>query len=309
MTTGATDTTGSAQTGFSIGGATTTGSGSGGNTTSQPTAGGTPPTGSEGQAQTQAAWYGTLEDQGLKQLADSKGWKTAADAIRSYKELETSFSAKQAAASAPATPNDYKLDVPQNLPEGVSYNEQFSGWFKNTLHKLGASQELASGLHSAYVEFASQAATAQAQEKAASLEKSVKDAFTDLTSMWGKPDSPEFTRNAEMAKRAIRMADPKLLEALKAVGAITEIGGQLMVTNATIMNAFAKMGAGMYSEDKFDGGANDGKNPFDAKTEDMAMQGRLMKDDPEKAALLIKAAGREKFFAQFMQKQKANVRV
>jgi hypothetical protein len=126
----------------------------------------------------------------------------------------------------------------------------------------------------------------------------------ELQAEWGQQGTPGFNRNMEMARRAIRMADPKLLDALKQTGAVVTVDGKDNVVNATLFKAFAKMGAGMYAEDSLFGSlGSDGKNPFDDKTTDLAMQGRFMREEPEKAISMIRAAGKEKMFAQFIERK------
>lgn len=308
MTTTASDTA----TGVSLGGSTTTSDGgSGGNGQSQQATPTTPPaTGSQATGGNETpAWYGTLEDQGLKQLAETKGWKSAADALKSYKELETSFSAKQAPARAvPAKADEYKFSIPADIP-AEHYSQDFANEFKGWAHKRGLTSDEAAGLHDDFVSFAKSSMASQAEAAQAKLNSDVAAAKAELATKWGQEGTPQFTRNLEMAKRAIRMADPGLMDALKSIGAVADVGGAPVVVNATLFKAFATMGAGMYAEDSLDGNNSAGANPFDDKTEDKAMMGRLMKEDPDKAALLIKAAGKEKMFHQFLERRKQGTRV
>ncbi len=303
MTTTASDTTA----GVSLDGGTATGAGgSGGNGQSQPPAATTPTaTGSQGDGGTQsAAWYGTLEDQGLKQLADSKGWKSPGDALKSYKELEAAFSAKtEAAPKAPLKFDEYKFNIPEGIPK-EAYNEDFAGQFKQWAHKQDLSQEKAAALHDQFLDYAKTSLAAQETAAAAKLAKDVSDASADLATKWGQVGTPGFTRNLEMAKRAIRMADPALMDALKSVGAVKDVGGVATIVNATLFKAFAAMGSGMYAEDTLTGDPAAGANPFADATEDKAMMGRLMKEDPDKAELLIKAAGKDKMFASWLERRK-----
>ena len=304
MSTTASDTTA----GVSLGATGTGDSGSGGNSESQvASSASSTATGSQDGGTSTAAWYGTLEDQGLKQLAETKGWKSAADALKSYKELETAYSSRGEAPKPPALAGDYKFEVPADIPESA-YDKAFDGWFREASLKLKVPQELAAGYHKEFVEYAKGAMKAQTEAHAAQVQKSVSDALTDLTTKWGQQGTPSFTKNLEMAKRAIRMADPAMMDTLKSVGAIVEVNGEAMIANATLFKVLATMGQGMYAEDTMEMDAASDKNPFDDKTEDTAMQGRLIKNDPDKAALLIKAAGKEKFFHQFMSRHKAGAR-
>lgn len=301
MSGSAADTT----TGVSLGGSTATSvSGSDGNTQTQTTTtGAAQTTGSSGQQQQQqsASPFDSLADQGLKQLATDKGWKTIDDTLKSYKELETKLSSTSAARKAPASATEYKFDVPAEVK--ATYNEDLANWLKTTSHKLGLTQEEASTFHNEFVGYAKSFHEAQAQAQSEALATSVKNAVGELSTEWkSQPGTPAFTRNVELAKRAIRMAGPGVMDALEKSGVVVKVDGQLMVANAPLFSAFAKMGSGMYSEDSVFGEPASDKNPFDAKTEDRAMQGRLIKEDPDRAALLIKAAGQEKLFKQFLER-------
>lgn len=286
-------------------GSTGTGDGSSdGNSQSQTTTTtGAASNGSEQTSGSQSAWYDSFADQGVKDFAKSKNWKTPEDGVKSYKELEAAFSAKQSAPAAPKDINEYKFDVPADLPEGA-YNKGFEDWFKGASLKLGASADLAKGYHAEFLGFAKQSLAAQAEAEQARIAKVAEASAQDLERTWGASGTPGFTRNLELAKRAIRMADPALMDGLKEVGAVKVVNGQLTVLNSTLVKAFAKMGGGMYSEDSLHGDPASDKNPFDEKSEDRAMQGRLIKEDPDRAALLIKAAGKERMFSQFLDRLK-----
>lgn len=290
------------------GGAGTGDSGSGDNTQSQtPPTSGAPVEGSQGQQQAGGgSWYDSFADQGLKQLAETKGWKGPEDALKSYKELETSYSQRVDAPKAPASPDEYKFNVPTDLPDGTSYNEQMVAHLKAVAHKAGVSQEAAAAIHDGIVEFAKQTVTQQQQAMQEQAIQNVQKAAGELSTEWkAQMGTPAFARNVELAKRAIRMSGDGMMDALKSAGVVQEIGGELMVTNAKVFAAFAKMGEGMYSEDTLFGEIGGDKNPFADGSEDMAMQGRLVKNDPDKAALLIRAAGKEKFFSRFLEDHKS----
>jgi len=291
-------------TGVSLsGGAATGASGSEDNSgKSQTTTPVTPPTGkTEGEGGSAAPWYSTVEDAALKSLAETKGWKSPTDAIKSYKELETAFSQRPEAPVVPKDITEYKFTPPADIPKDA-YNEKFAEGFKTWAHEAKLSVAQAAQLHDSFVNYAKEAMGGSAAEANAQLATQVSTAANELQADWGKMDTPGFTRNVEMARRAIRNADPGLMDALRSVGVIATVDGQDMVRNAPIMKAFAKMGAGMYAEDRLHGTPSTDKNPFDDANRDMAMQGRLMREDPDKAALLIRAAGQDKLFSQFLEK-------
>lgn len=297
MSEAANDTTSGVSLGTTTGDSGSDGNGEG----SQKPAGDTTATGSQGSEGQATAWYSTVEDADLKGMAEAKGWKSPADALKSYKELETMASAKGVGAKPPAKADDYAFKVPTDLPKEAGYNDAFAGWFKGAAHKAGLTQEAAAAIHDEFVGFAKASLEGGASAQAEAFTKSVETAQRDLETAWGQKGTPTFDRNIEMAKRAIRMADPKLMDALKEVGAIGDHNGQPVVRNAVIVQALAKMGAGMFAEDRLFGTPASDKNPFDDATTDLAMQGRLIKEDPAKAATLIRAAGKQKMFEQFLK--------
>ena len=295
--------------GVTLGGITgTSDSGSGDNTQPQtPPVSTAPVAGSQGQPQAGGdTWYSSFADQGLRELAAQKGWKTPEDGVKSFKELETAFSQRPAAPKAPASPDEYKFTVPTDLPGGTAYNEQMVAHLKTIAHKAGVPQEAAAAIHDGIVEFAKQSVVQQQQAMQEQVVQNVQKAAGELSSAWkAQVGTPAFTRNVELAKRAIRMSGDGMMDALKSAGVVQEVGGELMVTNATVFAAFAKMGEGMYSEDTLFGDVGGDKNPFADGSEDLAMQGRLVRADPDKAALLIRAAGKEKFFSRFLEDHKS----
>lgn len=257
---------------------------------------GTPPvsTGSTDPAATgtTSPWYSTLQDATLKEFAEKKGWKDPEAQLKSHMELEKAFSTKQAATAPPADVSGYTFSQPKDLPDGVGYNAEFAGAFKSWALASKLSPEQAAGLHDAFVSHAKQTHTTSAEAQTKALGDRVTAAVGGLeAALTSKNGTPEFSRNIELAKRAIRMSDPKMMDALKEAGVIVTVGGQDMVANATVFAAFAKMGAGMFAEDTLHGEPTSGANPFDAKTESLTQQGWLIKNDPEKAKLLIHAAG------------------
>lgn len=292
MTTTAPATTAPAATGISLtdnGAASTQG-----NATTSPATTTAPSTGSTGTQTTTEPAATTDPFAALtgdnRALVDKKGWKSVEDVAKSYKELETAFSAKGAASTPPATPNDYKFTVPADLPKEAGYNDEFAGWFKNTAHAAGVSQEAAAKMHDAFVGLVKDNHGKGMVAQTATLQQTVTKAAADLKTTWGNEGTPEFTRNLTMAKRAMAHLDPGLADALKQVGAVTADGN---IANATIFKALSQVGNRLFAEDTVYGQAQAGVNPFDPKTSNMTQQGLMIKADPEKAEMLIRAAGPE----------------
>lgn len=267
------------------------------------------PKGSKDDGGNAKAWYEALSDAAAKEYAAKKGWKSVDEAVKSYQNLETELSkrSKEAGPKPPEKPEQYEFKKPEKLADGLDYSDKFVSWLKKAAHKAGLSNESASAMHDALLEYGAQMVSEQRQAMQEALQEAVTKATKELTQDWGDMESPKFQRNLELAKRAIRMADPNLKTALKEIGAVTEIDGKLTITNATLFKALARMGEGMYAEDKtFGDPTAGGRNPFDDKTFDLAMQGRLVKEDPERAIALIKAAGKEAKYRSLIEAHARN---
>lgn len=247
-----------------------------------------------------ASWYSTaLKDQANQEYAKNKGWTDLDAAMKSYRELETKFSQRSEGPKAPESPDKYQFKVPTDLPKEAQYNTEFAGWFKNAAHKAGMSQEQAAQVHDAFVDFAKSAGGKSAEAAGQALQKSVVDAKSTLTGEWGAMEGPAFSRNLDLAQRAMRQLG---LDAEKMGAATKTPDGKFLVTNGEFFTAMAKVGAGMYAEDSLFGSVDTATNPFDPKTENVAMQGRIVREDRDKAKLLVQAAGREKEFPGLFRK-------
>jgi len=243
---------------------------------------GTPPTGGEN-----ANWYSTYQDEGIRKFAETKGWKDPEAALKSHMELEKAFSSK--APSAPKDASGYQLE-PLQLNEGIEVNKELDSAFKSMALKAGMSNEQANTFYKEYGSFMNTHHTAMVKAQETALNEKVTNSVKDLEAAFqSKMGSEVFNRNVEMAKRAIRLLDTKLVDELRNTGVITNVNGQDTVTNATIFKVLAKVGSTMFAEDALYGAPAENTNPFDPKTMDMQAQGYLIKNDPEKAKLLIRS--------------------
>ena len=258
------------------------------------------PTGTEGTK----PWYDDFKDASVKAFAQTKNWSDQEAAFKSHMELERKLSERVATTQAPTDPKDYTFDTPK-LADGMAFDKGFEDAFRGMAHKAGLSADQAKQLHSAYADYASTTFGAtQAAQQQSVAERVTKAAATLEDAFKSKMGSPTFSRQVEMGKRAIRMLDPALGDALKEAGVIVNTGGQDMVANPTLFAVFAKVGATMFAEDRLYGEAAQIANPFDPKTENLDAQGQTMRSDPGKAAMLIRQAGREKMFASWLSQHK-----
>src|SRR5262245_38070665 len=83
--------------------------------------------GAGGQGKT---WFDGLATDGdnLKTI-QTKQWNGLDAVVKSYRELETAFSARGTASQAPSNPSEYSFNVPKEL-QG-NYNEPFADAFRS----------------------------------------------------------------------------------------------------------------------------------------------------------------------------------
>lgn len=303
MTESASDTT----SGVHIGSTGTGAGGSDGNTnTSGAPGNGAPLNGSGDGSGGSAAWYGSVKDADLRAYAEKKNWSDVDSVLKSNRELETKLSQRPEAPVIPKDVSEYKFNKPTDLPDGA-YNEKFASSFASWAMAAGVPVEAAGKIHDAFVGWAKETMGAQATAAGEALGTKIRAAGTALEQDWGKSETPGFKKNAEMARRAIRNADPELRQSLIDSGVlIVGADGKEMVGNAPIMKALAKLGASAYAEDSLYGTPTGSeKNPFADATADLAMQGRLIQNEPDKAVELIKMAGKQKMYSQFLSRHAA----
>jgi hypothetical protein len=248
-------------------------------------------------------WTGLLADEGNRKTVEAKGWATKGldDVVTSYRELESKLGKAIVPPGDDAKPEDlnafyaklgrpekaeaYEFKLPEGLPENFPYDGKAAEKYKVWAHDAGLPPKQAQALHDMYVK--DTAAQLQAHQEA--YAKSVEAAHNELVKEWGDPKSGTYERNQELANRAIRqLGGTELLGELKAVGAFGPNGE---VKSPKLAKALAKVGESLYAEDTMFGGPTAGANPFSSKTENLTLQGQIIRDDPDRAKVLIRQAG------------------
>lgn len=164
---------------------------------------------------TAPSFLDTLGDDDLKAYAEGKGYKSAAEAIKAFRDSET-------ANAAPAKAEDYKLPVPDGQSDALA--KEASAWF----HEAGISQKAAESLvtkfnaHVASINEA--AAVAQKQEG----EKQI----AELRKEWGS----QYDANVERGRQALHQ-----------FGISADVVSKLesQVGAAQIMKTFSQIGAAL----------------------------------------------------------------
>lgn len=233
------------------------------------------------------AWLAGL-DETSRELATKKSWKGPTDVFKSYGELEKAFSTRAPGTEPPTyKPEDFKFTLPANAKD-INYSDQFANGFRDLSIKAKLSPEQAASVHDWYTGFATERHQAMGADAATKTAERVTAATAALATAWGAENNPAYKRNVELAQRAITQLGA--MDMLKKSGAVVEHEGQVVVADAAALQQYAKIGAAMFAEDTLHGGdGGSGINPFDTKTENQALQGELIRKDPEKALLLIGA--------------------
>lgn len=214
-------------------------------------------------AATATPWY----DTSYGPLVETKGWKSANDALQSYANLEKTLGADKIALPGkdakpedwdavwnklgrPEKPDGYAFQAPENLP---GYDQGFADWFRDTAHKAGLNGNQAAALHDAFVAFS--------EQEMAAREEANREGEAKLRQEWGRA----FDQKVALAKRATQAfgGDVEILDKLE--GALGYDG---------VVKMFSAIGEAM-GEDAIKGGGGSGfaMTPDAAKAEIAKIQG------------------------------------
>lgn len=203
-------------------------------------------------------WIAGLDDAG-RQLATTKGWKTPADALASYSQLEKTLGAEKLALPAkradgardlaawdgwtalgrPERPDDYRFPAPEGA-EPAPLDQALQQALRPALHQAGLAQWQLDKLAEAYTGFTAEL-EATAEQAAASDRRA-------LEQEWGQA----FDANLALANRAYRLA---FGEDLDAVRQLQLAGGKYLLDDARVARAFARLGAAMAEDGELGDGA------------------------------------------------------
>ncbi|OYR25867.1 hypothetical protein [Brucella pseudogrignonensis] len=245
-------------------------------------------------------WVAGLQIEDNRTLVEAKQWKSADDAIKSYRDLEAHASKALKVPGADATAEDWnafygKLGRPESpdkyelklnteaVPQDFPYDEKSAIEFRTWAHEAGLTPQQAQSLHDKFV-------GQQAGVFSSTLEQQAKaegDAHRAITSQWGDPDTDGYKHNLEYTSRAISQLGLK--DSLVKGGILSPQGA---VLDPNVAFALAKVGKEMYGEDSTATNASGSlNNPFSSENFNLTQQGKLIRDDPSKAKSLIRAAG------------------
>lgn len=163
----------------------------------------------QAEAPSQAGWQAELDPE-LGRFVEQKGWRSASDAVTSYRHLERLVGGDR--LNLPGTdagpeawaPIWDRLGRPQDadgydlpVPDGDAYDAELAGWYRETAHRLGLTRTQARDLHDAFLARLP-AAGAPLSAAAAPAPLPDTDPVGDLQALWGR----QYDANMQSARRA-----------------------------------------------------------------------------------------------------------
>ncbi|MEX3008354.1 hypothetical protein [Hoeflea sp. TYP-13] len=202
-----------------------------------------------------------------------------------------SFYDKATERLLPKEANGYEYTVPENMPENVPYDSEFADAWREFSFESKLPPALSAKAHDWFVENAVKAQEANKAATDEAYEGIVLKASEAIKAEWGAPDSETHKTGMEHFHKAIQGLGGDALKAeLQELGAIDE-HNQVVAPN--IILALSKVGKQLFAEDSLITGEHADKNPFADDTKDWGKQNAIIRDDPNLAKQLIKAAGKD----------------
>jgi len=194
------------------------------------------------EAPTEADFLASLPDDLRGQV---QKFKTGADLAKGYVDLQSFIGKKidqltpeeiAGLRGRPDSQDDY------TLPESLSKDEEFAGWFKGTSHELGLTKEQAAGLTDSFVKI-NEAKHAEAMKR---VEAEQEQLISDIKREFGSG----YESKIALAKRAAEhFGGKELLNYFKETG---------VDANTNILKAFHRIGQDMLEQSMVSG--NDSQN-------------------------------------------------
>ncbi len=247
------------------------------------------------------AWADGLQSEDNRAKANAKGWTSAEDVVQSYSHLESQLGRSivppspgdppekwetfYRAGGRPDHPDGYEFKMPEELPSDFAYEDGLATQFRNWAHGSGLNPRQAQELHDRFVRYQADLYS----DYRDSREQAASDAHEQMVRRWGSPDGERFRRNIELANRAIRnLGGDALVHALKMGSLVNDDGA---IANDALAVALARAGEALFAEDTLTGSGNESANPWHEDNEHLGLQGQYLRQDPERARSMIRAAG------------------
>ena len=267
---------------------------------------GEPAPGDQGSNGGGTTWVSGLQDEGNRALVEARKWDSMDAALKSYSDLEKhqgdllkgpgpeataeDWSKHHSARGRPEQPAGYEFKMPENLPADFPYDNDRAEAFKVLAHEAGLTPREAQQIHDK--EVVTQATQWTEMMKAEETRRG--EAHDAVVKAWGGDAEGEtYKRKTELSNRAIRQnGGDELKQELVDFGLASPMGdGTIAIKAPQIAQLLASVGEKLYAEDGLYSAPGSMKNPWSDSTENLAEQGRVLRDDPQRARALIAAAG------------------
>ena len=221
-------------------------------------------------------WRSALPDN-LKNHEFVKDYAKPGDAIQDFVNLKTEAatmlkvpgddatdedrSAFYGKLGRPETAEEYTIAKPENLPDGVEYDENVETVFKGVFHEIGLSDQNANALWGKYHEMVT-----QGHEMEQKAEKEALD--TAINSLKDEWTGDKFKVNTEVAHRAFSgvFEDAEKQSEAKTFIEETKINGLPLGSHPMFLKVFQKIGS-IIGDDKINQGRDDSINAVSSDEE------------------------------------------
>lgn len=195
----------------------------------------------------------------------------------------------------PEKPDGYGFAMPKDLPEGLPYDEARAKDFAALAHQLGLTKAQAGGLHDWATKNAVGDFGMAQQNQREQVIKTAQAATDGLTKLWGPLDGETAKANLAFADRALQLLGGEaVLAEMKSKGMLADVEGRQLVLSVPFVELFAKVGRSLYKEgDVVRGDPTTVDNPFDRSKENLTQAAQIVKNDKDRAYMLIRAANRQ----------------
>ena len=191
----------------------------------------------------------------------------------------------------PKDPSGYRFELPEGLPEDMPYDSDFADAWRTFSHEMKLPAQLSARAHDWFLDHAARAIESQRQDGQQAHEALLRSATGTLQENWGKPDSEAFQTHQEHFQRAVdNLGGEALMHEMREAGLI-DASDQIAAPR--IVMALSKAGEALFAEDRMVTGAPSGANPFAEDTKNWSEQNTIIRDDPQLARNLIRAAGKD----------------
>lgn len=190
----------------------------------------------------------------------------------------------------PQDPSGYEYTLPEGMPEDMPYDADFVDAWRQFSHEMKLPSQVSSKAHDWFMQNAAKAVEVQWQQSQRAYDDKLRAASGTLEESWGRAGSETFKANQEYFHKAVNaLGGEDLMQELQGAGLIDEFE---QITAPHLVMALSRIGRDHLSEDHMATGGAGGKNPFADDSKNWGEQNAIIRDDPQLARNLIRAAGK-----------------